>query len=84
MSFLSSWCTILGNADGITLGFDVGTDLGSSDEPLDSSNDGNLEGLLLGGSLVSTDGKVIGSDDGLVLYLEMYIDSHLGWILEQI
>ena len=37
------------------------------DRSFDGSNDGKLEGLLLGGSLVSNDGKVLGSDEGIKL-----------------
>ena len=40
--------TILGNVDKITLGLDVGPDLGYLDRSFDCSNDGKLEGLLLG------------------------------------
>ena len=39
-------CTILGNVDLITLGLDIGTDLGFLDWPLDGYNDGKLEALL--------------------------------------
>ena len=54
--------TILGNVDGITPGFDSGTYMAPLDQSFDGSNDDNIEGLLLGGSLSSTDGKVIVSD----------------------
>ena len=54
--------TILGNVYGIKLGIDVRTDLGSLDGSFDGSNDSNLEGLLLGDSLWSTGGKLIGSN----------------------
>ena len=37
--------TILGDVDGITLGPDNVTELGSLDGSFDGSNDGNLEGL---------------------------------------
>ena len=53
--------TILVNVDIITLGIDVGTELGSLYRSFDGSNYGNLEVLLLGISLGSTDGKVLGS-----------------------
>ena len=56
--------TILGNVDGIKLRLDIGTELGFLDESYDGYNEGNLEGLLLGDSLVSTNGKVLGSDEG--------------------
>ena len=39
--------TILVNLYGITLGIDVGIDLGYLDESFDVSNYGSLEGLLL-------------------------------------
>ena len=54
--------TILGNVNKITLGLDVWTDLGSLYGSLHGSNDGNLEGLFLVDSLVSSDGKVLGFD----------------------
>ena len=53
---------ILVNLDGITLGIAVGIELGCLDVFIDGSNDGNLEDLFLGGSLVSTDGKLLCSD----------------------
>ena len=62
---------ILGNVDGITLLIDVGTKLGSLDSSFDGSNDRNIEGLFLGGSLVSTDNNT------LALYLELYKESQL-------
>ena len=40
--------TIIGNLDRITLGIDVGTELGYLDGSFDSSNDGKLESLFLG------------------------------------
>ena len=39
---------ILGNVDRITLGLDIGTELGFLYGPFDGSNEGNLEGLFLG------------------------------------
>ena len=57
--------TILENTDRITLGLDIVTELGSLDGSFDGSNDGNIEGLLLGDSLRSTDGKFIGSEEGI-------------------
>ena len=59
--------TLLVNVDVITFGLDVGTNLGSLDGSFDGSNDGKLEGLFLVGSLVYTDGKVLGSDEGIKL-----------------
>ena len=55
---------IIVNVDGITVKIDVLTELVSLDGSLDDYNDGLLEGLLLGDSLVSTDGKALGSDEG--------------------
>ena len=57
--------TILANVDGITLDIDVGTGPSSLDGLFDGYNYGKLEGLLLVGSLGSTDGKVLGSDEGV-------------------
>ena len=57
--------TILENEDGITFRIDVGSDLSSLDESFDSSDDSNLESLFLGGSLGYTDGKLLGSDEGI-------------------
>ena len=51
-----------GNVDGIILGLDVGTELGYLDASFHSCNDSKLSGLLIGASLVSTDGKSLGSD----------------------
>ena len=53
---------ILENIDEITLGLDVGTEMGCLDRPFDGSNYGKFEVLLLGDSMVYTDGKVLGSD----------------------
>ena len=41
----------IGNIYVITLGIDIGTELGSLDESFDGFNDDNLEVLLLGDSL---------------------------------
>ena len=43
--------------------------MGSLYGSFDGSNDGKLGGLLLGESLVSKDGKVISSDEGIKLVL---------------
>ena len=59
--------TILRNLNGIILGLDVGTYLGSLYVFLHRYNDSNLEGLLLGYSLVYTDHEVLGSDEGVKL-----------------
>ena len=45
----------LGDDDVITLGLDEGTELRFSDGSFDSSNYGNLQGTLLGLSLVTDD-----------------------------
>ena len=86
--------TILVNLYGITLGIDVGTELGFLDEYFDCYNDVRLEGLFLGDSLVYNDGKVFGYDEVInwyylvvtlfSLYLKMYMESHLGLMLEHI
>ena len=47
--------TILGNVDGIVLGLDFGTELCFLDGSFDDSYDGNLDILLLGCALLSTD-----------------------------
>ena len=51
----------------ITLGLDVGTELGYLDRSLYGSNDEKLQGLLFGGSLGSTDSKLIQSDEVIKL-----------------
>ena len=56
--------TIHGNVDGITLRLDIGTELEFLDESFDGYNEGKLEGLFLGDSLGSTNGKVLGSGEG--------------------
>ena len=55
---------VLRNVDIITLGIDIGTELGFLDESFDGSNEGNLEGLFLVESMGSTDVKVLGYDKG--------------------
>ena len=59
--------TIIANVDVITLGLDVRTKMGSLDGSFDCYNYGKLEGLFLVGSWVSTDDKVLGSDEGVWL-----------------
>ena len=54
---------ILEHLDGITFGIHVGIEMGSLDLSFGVSNHGKLEIFLLRGSLVSTDGRVIGSDE---------------------
>ena len=60
---------ILVNVDGITPGIEFGTELGSLDGSSDGSNDEKLEGLFIGGSLVSTFGKGLWSNKGIRLVL---------------
>ena len=60
---------ILVNIDIITIWIDVGTDMGSLDGPIYGSNDSNLEGILILNLLWCTDGKVIGSYEGIKLEL---------------
>ena len=50
-----------------TLGIDVITYMGSLDRSIYSSNNGKLEGLLLGFSRGSTGGKIIGFNVGIKL-----------------
>ena len=61
--------TIIGNVDGTTLGIDVETELGSLDGSFYGSNDYKHESLFFGDSLVYTDGKVLGYDEGIKLGL---------------
>ena len=60
--------TILVNVDGITLGLDIGTNLGSIYGSFDAFNNGKLEVLFLRNSLGSNDGKVLGSDEKTKIY----------------
>ena len=53
--------------EGIKFGSCIGTDLGSLLENINSSNNGKIEGLLIGDSLGSTDVTVLGSDKGIKL-----------------
>ena len=71
--------TILVNVDGITLGIDVGTEMRYLDGYFDGSNYGNIEVILIGDSMGYTDGKVLGSDEGikLVLFYGEVIDTIL-------
>ena len=55
--------TIIWNVDAVILGIDAGTELGSLDGSFDDPNDGNIEVLLLGDSLESTNGKGLGSGE---------------------
>ena len=59
--------TLLGNLYGITLGFDVVAKLESLYESFHGINGGKINALLLRESLEYTDGKVIGSDEGIEL-----------------
>ena len=53
---------IVKNSYEVTIGLDVGTDLGSLDRSIGGYNGGKIEVLLLGDSLVYIDGKVHVSD----------------------
>ena len=85
------FCTLLENVDGITLELDVGTVLGSLYGSFKGLNHGKLEGVLFKDSLESSDGKMLGSDEGikldllmvqyLSLYLEKQMESYVGFIL---
>ena len=59
--------TILEDVHVITLGIDVVKQPGYLDESFDESSHGNLEGLLIGDFMGSTDGKGLGSDEGIKL-----------------
>ena len=59
--------TILGNIDVFIHGLDVGTYLSSLDGYLDGFKYNKLEGLWFTDSLVPTDSKVPGSDEGIKL-----------------
>ena len=59
--------TLLGNLYGITLGFDVVAKLESLYESFHGINGGKINALFLRESLEYTDGKVIGSDEGIEL-----------------
>ena len=65
---------ILVDGDVMTLGINVGTRLVSLDGTFDGSNDVKLEVLLLGDSLVSNDGKVLGIILGNVYGSKLGID----------
>ena len=67
--------TILGNVHIITLGIDIGTELGSLYGAFDGSNYCKVEVLLIGYTLGSDEGIKLVLSDGntLELYLEMYI-----------
>ena len=57
--------SILGNVYGIKLWIDVRTKLCYLDVSIDGYDDGKLEGLLIGDSMVYTGGKVLESDEGI-------------------
>ena len=61
--------TILGDVYRIALVIYVRTELGSLDVSIYGSNDGKLEGLLIGYSLEYTDGEVLVSDEGIKMRL---------------
>ena len=58
---------IVGNASIITLGIDVGTELGFLNGYFNGSNDDHLEDLCLEDSLGYNHGQVLGYDEGLKL-----------------
>ena len=60
---------ILGDVYEITLGIDIRTELGTFDGSFDGSNDGELKSLSLVNSLRSTDGKVLGYDEDIKMWL---------------
>ena len=68
MNFLSDWYYTW-IVDGITLGFGVEKEMGSLDESLYGSNNGKLEGLLIGSSRGYTGSKVHGSDECIKLVI---------------
>ena len=53
--------------EGTKFGSCIVTELGSLLENINSSNNGKIEGLLIGDSLGSTDVTVLGSDKGIKL-----------------
>ena len=57
--------TILGNVDRIARGTDIGTKPGYLDGYFDGYNGENIEESLLGDSLRYTDGKFLGSVEGI-------------------
>ena len=60
---------ILVDINRIKLGFNVKTELGSLYGSFDGFNDGNIEELFLVGSLWSTHGRVIGSNEDIKMLL---------------
>ena len=66
--------TILGNVDGITLGLNIGTDLGFLDVSFDGSYDRKPEGLFIEDLLGSTDGKVLDTIIGNAYGITLGID----------
>ena len=63
--------TILGYANGITLGIDFGTEIGAIEVSYYDSKDVKAEGLLFGGTLGYTHGKVLGSVERIELVLSV-------------
>ena len=72
-------CTTIVNAYGITIGVDVGTDMGSLDVSFDGFNYGKLEGLFLGSSPGSSDGK--DPDSAKDIIVGLFDDKFIGTIL---
>ena len=68
LSFINSWYYTW-NLYEFKLRIDVGKELGSLDASFDGSNYENLVDLLIGGLHGYTDGKVLGSDEGIKLGL---------------
>ena len=61
--------TIFRKVDIITLGIDIGTEMGFLDVSFDGSNYGKLEGLFIVYSMGYTGGKVLGSNERIKLVL---------------
>ena len=59
--------TKIGDVERITLGIDIGTELGFLDWSFDGSNDRKVGVLFLGDLLGYNYGKVLGSDEGIKL-----------------
>ena len=75
--------TTLVNVDIITLGIDIGTEMGFLDVSFDGYNEGKLEGLFLRDSLGSTDVKVLGPDEGTSRAGLTWLGVHdvvVGWV----
>ena len=75
---------IVRNVGGITIELNDGTYMVSLDGYFDGSNDGKLEVLFIGESLVSTGGKVLGTIIGNVdeITLDIYVGTEIGYLDE--